>query len=244
MANILIAVICNLVAVFVLLGCILSVVRSGVAVSVVKLILTIGGGVAAFFVTPVLFNLITGVAVETTTLGAILGNLGISNGTISSIIFLLVFMTLYLINLIVCSIIKHCKIKALSNKKQNIAKIKRARSINPRAEKAAKKSAWKALKAEYQAKNFWWKRLISGFLGAIIGVIVGFVVLMPYGYIAKDLVKTDVNKDYLVKGYEYTLNGVIGDDISDWILHNVEEVEEEVTPEETPEDPVEETPAE
>ena len=224
MANILIAVICNLVAVFVLLGCILSVVRSGLTVSLVKLILTASGGVAAFFVTPVLFNLITGVVVEATTLGAILGNLGISNGTISSVIFLLVFMTIYLINLIICSIVKHCKIKALSNKKQNTAKIKRARSINPRAEKAAKKSAWKALKAEYKAKNFWWKRLISGLFGVIMGVVLGFVVLMPYGYIAKDLVKIDVNKEYLVKGYEYTLNGVIGDDISDWILHNVEEI--------------------
>jgi hypothetical protein len=224
MANILVAVICNLVAVFVLLGCILSVVRSGLTVSIVKLILTISGGVAAFFVTPVLFNLITGVAVESTTLGAIINNLGISLGTVKSVIFLLVFMTIYLINLVICSIVKHCKIKALRNKKQNVAKIKRARSINPRAERAARKSAWKALKAEYKAKNTWWKRLFSSIFGAIVGVVLGFVILMPYGYIAKDIVKIDANKNYLVKGYEYTLNGVIGDDISDWILHNVEEV--------------------
>jgi hypothetical protein len=239
MANIIVAVICNVIAAFVLLGCIFSTLRSGIAVSGLKLALAIGGGVAAFFLTPVFSGLITGVAVESTTLGAIINNLGISLGTIKSVIFLLVFMAIYLINLVICSIVKHYKIKALRNKKQNVAKIKRARSINPRAERAAKKSVWKALKAEYNAKNIWWKRLISGILGGIVGLVLGFVILMPYGYIAKDIVSANAEREYLIAGYEYTINGVIGSNVSDWILHNKEEATEEL-----PEEPIEETPAE
>jgi hypothetical protein len=117
MANIIVAVICNVIAVFVLLGCVLSTLRSGIAVSGLRLILTVGGGVAAFFLTPIISTAIVGIAVEETTLGAVISNLGISLGTVKSIIFLAVFMVVFLINLIICAIVKHCRINALRNKK-------------------------------------------------------------------------------------------------------------------------------
>jgi hypothetical protein len=61
---------------------------------------------------------------------------------------------------------------------------------------------------------------------------------MPYGYIAKDVVNANADREYLTAGYEYTLNGVIGSEVSDWILHENQIVEE------IPEEPAEEVPVE
>ena len=107
--------------------------------------------------------------------------------------------------------------------------MKRARSINPQAEKQIERAEWKALKAQYKEKRRWYHCLISCFLGAILGAATGIVVLMPYDFIAKDIdAKSD--KAYLVDGFEYTLNGLIPDSVFEWGL-SIKAEEEDAAPE-------------
>lgn len=242
MADIIVAIIVNLVAALVLVSGVMSAVRNGVKVTVVKLVMMLCGGVGAFFLTPVVNKAIYGVE------GApeLLGKIGISSGSVNSSLFMLIFLAFYAITLMVCNIVRHCLIKKLRDKKLNSLKMKRARSINPSAEKAAKRAEWKALKARNKERRRWYHKLISGFVGAIIAVVVGYVVVMPYGYIAGDVVSKHEDKAYLANGYEYTINGLIGDKVSDFLIHNEGEEEggevEETTPGEE-ETPGEETPA-
>lgn len=242
MGNIIVAIACNLVAALILFSGIFSATRNGWKVSLTKFILTLGGGVGAYFLTPVISNKLY--AVEK--VPSLLNELHISVGTANSCLFLLWFLLFYAIILMVCNIVKHCLIKKLQEKSENRAKMRRARSINPKAEKVARRTAWKALKAQYRAKNRWWKRLISGFIGAIVATVVGIVVLVPYKYIAADI-NHNGDKAYLEEGYDYTLNGLIDDKIEfeffDWLIHNKEEIEElpegnEETPEVTPDEEV------
>ena len=234
MADIVVAIACNLVAAFILISGIFSSIRDGWKITLTKLILILGGGVGAYFLTSVLSDELYAVEGVDTLLSKIGG--GISLGTINGCIYLILFLLFYVITLMVCSIARHCAIKKLRNKRLNKLKMKRARSINPRAEKMAAKAEWRALKVKYREQRRWYHALISGFIGAITATLVGFVVLMPYGYIAKDI-NYKGDKEYLVKGYEYTLNGVIPDKVSDFLVHAKEEtpeVEEPVVDEEVP----------
>lgn len=231
MANILVAVICNLVAVLILLSGIFSAVRNNWRVALSKFIIMIVGGVGCYFAVPALSNFIINVAIDGTTLGAVLGNLGISLLTINSVLFTCLFLIWYAIDLIICNIIRYCLIKSYRNKSENKAKMKRAKSINPKAEKLARRAEWRNMEAQYKANNNFWKRLLSGFIGGIAAVIVGLVVLMPFGYIGEDINKlSGGNKQYLETGFDYTLNGLIDEKIDfkffDWLVSAEEKAPE------------------
>ena len=103
----------------------------------------------------------------------------------------------------------------------------RAKSINPKAERMARRAAKKQLKLEYQQmKNKFWSRFFGCFIGIIISFAVGIITLMPFGHIA-EVMNKDGDKPYLEKGFEYTLNGVLPDSVFDWAIHNKEEVVED-----------------
>lgn len=212
-ANIIVAVICDLIAALVLVSGIFTAKSNGLKVTLVKLFGAAGGLVGAYFVTPVFSNLLYSVE----KVPELFAQIGISNGSINSCIFMLFFMIVYGFTLIVCSIVRHVLIKKLQNKKVNKAKLKRAKSINPRAEKAVKNAEWKAAKGLYKEKRKWYTQLIACFLGVVIAVATGVVVLMPFGYIGKDIHKA-TDKSYLVDGFNYTLNGVIPDEVFDWAV--------------------------
>ena len=225
-ANIIVAVACNLIAVLLLLSGIFTAKSNGFTVTLVKFIIALCGLVGAYFVTPVLSNLLYGVE----KVPELIGYIGASVGSVNSCIFLILFMVVYGIDAIICSIVKHALIKKMQNKKINKAKMKRAQSINPRAEKMARKAEWKKAKQAYKQKNKWYTKLFSCLIGSVLSVILGIVILMPFGFIGKDI-NVASGKTYLVDGFEYTLNGVIPDSFFDWAVHNKEEVEEPVEPE-------------
>lgn len=214
-ANIIVAVACNLIAVLILLSGIFTAKSNGLIVTLVKFFIAVGGLVGAYFLTPVLSDLICGVD----KVPELISYVGASMGSINSCIFLLVFMVFYGIDAIICSIVKHSLIKKMQGKKINQAKVKRAKSINPRAERLARKAEWKKAKQAYRASNRWYKRLISHLLALILSVTVGIVVLMPFGFIGRDISTVSTDKTYLVDGFEYTLNGVIPDSVFDWTTH-------------------------
>ena len=217
MSEILVAIICNLVAGLILISGVLTSLRCGWKVSLIKLFLTLGAGVGTFFLSPFLSDKLWWEVKGLSTLAA---ELGISQVTINSCIFLILFLLFFGLVSIICSIVKHSLIKNMQRSvSENRAKIKRAKSINPRAEKAARRTIWKELKNEYKSANGGFKKVISSFVGLIIYVLVGFTMLLPLNYIATDLNKANDNKyEYLEKGYEYTLNGVLGDEVLDFIV--------------------------
>lgn len=245
MTEILVAIACNLVATLILVSGIFTSLRSGWKVALTRLILTLGSVVGTYFLTPFLSDKIwsvNGVATLST-------ELGISQVTLSSCLFLVAFLLFYAVNCIICSFVKHALIKGMQkSSSENRAKIKRAKSINPKAERAARRTIWRELKTEYKASNKWWKKVLSVLMGLVVYASLIFTVLLPVNYIFKDM----DNNEKLVAGYQYTLNGVIGEDVMDEIVSapttNVEEQEssEEISSEEeqpSEEPSVEETPA-
>lgn len=221
MTSVIIAIVCNLTMVLILASGIMSAIRDGVKTSIVKLVLTLSGGVGAFFLTPVIHDTIYGVDGVPT----IFENVGISTGSVNSILFLVFFLIFYAFTILICNIVRHFQIKKLRDKKLNNIKMKRAKSINPRAEKAVKRAEWKALKAKRKERIRWYHRLISSCIGAIIAVTVGYVVSMPYGYIAKDICAKEESKVFLLDGFNYTLNGLVGDEVPDFLIHSEKETE-------------------
>lgn len=219
--TILIAVACNLIAVLVLVNGIITSAKNGWKVTLTKFIFLLGAITGAYFLTPVISNKILGIAYNGSTLATPL-KASIGLGIINSLLFVAIFFIFYLFDLLICNIVKACLINSYKDEIQNKAKLKRARSINAKAEKVARKAQLNALKAKFAEENTWWKRLIAVLIGIVISVTVGMVVLMPYGFFAERLNK-NANRAYLEKGYEYTLNGIIDKKhptFFDKVIHN------------------------
>ena len=242
MASIIVAVACNLIAALILVSGILSTVKSGIRVAGLRLFLTIAGGVGAFFLTPVISNALLVVVVKAATetteailISNVISELSISVAAFNSVIFLIVFFAFYLFGTMFCNIAKHIFIKGVREGSINKARLKRAKSINAKAEKIARKTEWKEMKAEYKEGLTWWQKLISALMGVISAIIAGFVVIMSFGFVAKDLANANNDRQFLVDGYKYTLNGLIEDkiefDFDGWLVGAEEKSEE---PEEQP----------
>lgn len=241
-----IAITCNLIVALILVGGVLSTFRAGIRVSGLRLLFTILACVGAFFLTPAISKPILGLTVQAATeeipttillSDILIDKIGMSLTLINSIIYLIIFIVIYFIGSLVCKVFKHSFIKGIREKSVNKARIRRAKSINPKAERAARRSEFKQMKVEYRASLKWWRRLISCFIGVVSAFIVGFVVLIPVGQVFK-FMNREGNRPYLEEGYKYTINGLIEDkvdfDFDGWLVHGDVEVKE----------PEEETPVE
>ena len=247
MIDIIVAVLCNLIPAFILVCGIISGVKSGIRVSLLNLIAVLSAGVLAYFACPLLSDkLITiSLTINDTSIGLldILIANGISIGTLNSLIYFIAFIIIYLFGLLFCNLIKNVAIiNKLKDKTENKARIKRARSINPKAEKIAKKTMTKTLKARFNNSLSWWNRLIAIFVYMIASLLIGFVVLIPYKFIATDLITIDTNKQYLLNGYKYTINGLVETyipfDFDNWLISATDKKDE------SPEEPPIDTPCE
>ena len=194
-AEIIVAVVCNLIALLILISGVFTAKSNGLRVTLIKFVGTLGALVGSYFLTPTISNALYGIngfeLFVSNTIGA-------SIGTINSCIFFVLFMAFYAFILMICSIVKHSLIKKMQNKKLNKIKIKRAKSINPKAERMVRKSEWKAARVKYSERRKWYHKLLSCLLGSIIAVSIGIITLMPFGYIGKDIDKAS-DKEYLVK---------------------------------------------
>lgn len=243
--NTIIAITCNLIVALILVGGVLSTFRAGIRVSGLRLLFTILACVGAFFLTPAISKPILGLTVQAATeetsvillSDILIDKVGMSLTLINSIIYLIIFIIFYFIGSLVCKVFKHSFIRGIREKSANRARIRRAKSINPKAERAARRSEFKQMRLEYRASLKWWRRLISCFLGAISAFIVGFVVLIPVGQVFK-FMNRNGDRSYLEEGYRYTINGLIEDkvdfDFDGWLVHGDVEIK----------DPEEETPVE
>ncbi len=241
--NTIIAITCNLIVALILVSGILSTFRAGIRVSGLRLLFTVIACVGAFFLTPAISKPILGLTVQAATeetpvillSDILIDKVGMSLTLINSIIYLIIFIIFYFIGSLVCKVFKHSFIRGIREKSANKARIRRAKSINPKAERAARRSEFKQMKVEYRASLKWWRRLISCFIGVVSAFIVGFVVLIPVGQVFK-FMNREGNRPYLEEGYKYTINGLIEDkvdfDFDGWLVHGDVEVKE--PEEETP----------
>lgn len=221
--NVLVAIICNLVTVLIILGCILGAGRRSWKVSLVRLGVLLACGVGCYFATPALSSAICGIPVASMTLGVILAKLGISIYTLNSILFTAMFAIGYGFNSIICNLVKHQLIKSHRNKSENSAKIKRAKSINPTAERLARKAEWRNMKYKYAAGNRGLRKALAIAFNSLTAVLLSLVVLMPFGYIAEDMnAASEGSRSFLEAGFDCTLNGVIDEKIEfkvfDWLI--------------------------
>ena len=233
MLKIIVAIICNLITALVVICGILTSSKGGWRVALAKLTLTLGAGVGVYFLTPYISNklwCIEGVS-------ALANQLSISQATVNSCIFFVTFLLTYAFVCILCTFIKHILVRSVRKlTTDNKARLKRAKSINPKAERASKRQLWRELNNEFKARNKWYKRLIAVLMGLVTHCLVVFVLLLPINYIAKDLNKVSNNQySYIDEGYAYTLNGVVGDGIMDWVIS---------APVSTSDDSVEDVPSE
>lgn len=247
MIDIIVAILCNLVPAFILICGIISGIKSGIRISILNLISVLSAGVLAYFACPLISNKLTSLSIAINESSIYILDIlkvnGVSIGTINSVIYLISFVIIYLFGLLFCNLIKNTFIlNKLKDKTENKARLKRAKSINPKAERIAKKTMVKALKVKFDNSLNWWNRLISTLIYIVASLLIGFIVLIPYKFIASDLVAIDSNKQYLLNGYNYTINGLIEKhisfDIDGWLINAIDKGEE------TPEEPPVETPCE
>ena len=234
MGSVIVAIICNLVALLVIICGLINGARNSWKVSLIRFLLVIAGGVGIFFLNPIVTEAVGKImlskAENITVAQFLMGDvargidgIGMSLASFNSIFFTLLVLVWYGIVSIVCKIVRHALIKSYRHDKANKAKAKRARSINPKAEKKAKKARWKALQKEYKDNNKKFKKFISCILSFITAVVLSVIILMPFDYIGEDINRrADGKKAYLEKGYYYTLNGVIDEKIDfkvfDWLV--------------------------
>ena len=186
--NIIVACICNLLAVLILVSGIFTARSNGLKVTLVKFIIALGGLVGAYFLVPTLSNKLYSIE----KIPEFLSYIGASLGTVNSCIFFVIFFGVYALDSMICAIVKRVLIKRLQDKKVNKAKIKRARSINPRAEKAVRIAEWRKARSQFKENRKWYTKALTWFLGVILGAVVGVIVLMPFGFIGKDIKDGDV----------------------------------------------------
>ena len=138
MGNIIVAVVCNLIAVMILVSGIFSGIKNGWKISMLKLGLTAGCLVGTYFLTTVVSDTILNITIEEITLGSLIVPTYLSLGSINSVIFMSIFLAFHAVNCLTCTIVRVCAINKLKNVRENKVKMIRAKSINPRAERMAR----------------------------------------------------------------------------------------------------------
>lgn len=230
MASTLVAIICNIITLAVIAGGVITTFRLGIKLAAIRLGLTVAGAVGAFFLTPLISTMVTSIMFDSHTLLEMFNSMGVSLYTINSILFALVFLILYLVTSLVFSFIQHIFIQKLTGKfdRQNNARLKRAKSINPKAERKAKREEYRNMRSTYRSHFSWWKKLISGALGGVSTLLIAIVLLIGFNAISTDLVAQDSETNqYLLDGYQYTLNGFVEDtfdiEMGKWVVGVISE---------------------
>ena len=116
MAQTIVTIICNFIAVLILVCGILKSINCGWKVSLTKFILVCGGAVGTYILAPWLTNKLLNIQAAEVSLGKVLETYHISHATVGSCLFLLIFLLFYCLASIICSILKHCLIKGMKKR--------------------------------------------------------------------------------------------------------------------------------
>lgn len=231
MSSILVAIIINLITAGIVVGSIFASRSDGVRVTLVKTGITLGGAFGVFVASPTIVELLFHIEhLEQ----FVLNTVGV--GGLYSLILCVGTALSLGIACIVGAIVKHFIIKGKKKElTKNRAKVRLAKAINSKGTKEDNKKAWKMLKSEFKSGKNVGTKLTSEIVGAILAVIISFVLVLPYPFVASFLVERDAEKQYLLDGYNFTLNGVVDQmfpEISETLTHT--EIETVVEDEDEP----------
>ena len=124
----------------------------------------------------------------------------------ATIDIILIFLFLFLlISSLICSLIYN-KRKVIKLTNSNIAKVKRAKAIDKKEERALRREERKLARLNVTPRELRkTSRVFGSIFGLFIAIIVGYALMLPCKYIFNDVTK---NTELPINsGYEYTMYG-------------------------------------
>lgn len=198
--NIWLPIITNLIIALIITAGVFVGKNNGWKIELGKLFFSCGAAVGAYFLAPVITNAlisIDGIAQIANTV-----NLGIV--ALNSLMVTASFLIFYGLISLTALIIK-INVDRIKHKGMNIAKVKRARGIDRKTDRALRKQEKKLAKMQKELKKQSKVSKAFGIIfGIILSIIVAFSIVLPTKYIFKGIANEQPNLQEIEKGYEYT----------------------------------------
>lgn len=174
--------------------------RNGWKLQLSKLIFVCAGAVGAYFLTPVISNLLLKIEVVSQITTNISCGLAALNSLTLAIMFLLIYSLISIIILIIRVNIEKAKQIGI-----NAAKVKRARGIDRKTDRALRKQEREIAKMQKKmCKQNKGSQAFGIIFGILIAIIVAFAVIMPTKYIFKAVKEVQPEIEQIEAGYEFT----------------------------------------
>lgn len=212
--EIVLPIIFNVVTALILIAGLFIGKNNGWRLTLSKLIMIAGAGLASYFWMPIVSDKL----LELEVVNNILSRFGMTTMSLNSISFALVFFAFYLFTSLGFALL------ASSMNKQdigiNVAKRKRIKSFDRKADRLLRKEEKRLNKINREfKKRSRASRVFGSILGIIIAAIVAFVMLMPVETVLDHIATNNPDMDKVTSTYEYTVYGQLDNliDISDII---------------------------
>lgn len=200
--EIVLPIIFNVVTALVLIAGLFIGKNNGWRLTLSKLIMIAGAGLASYFWMPIVSNKLLEVEVVTNTLS----RFGMATMSLHSISFALVFFAFYLFISLGFALL------ASSMNKQdigiNVAKRKRIKSFDRKADRLLRKEEKRLSKINREfKKRSKASKIFGSIFGIIIAAIIAFVMLMPIETTLDHIATNNPDMDKIASTYEYTVYG-------------------------------------
>lgn len=199
--NIVLPIISNVIVALVLLLGVFTGLKQEWKLSLVKLLLICGIGVASYFLITPVTNLLVSIPA--------LSNIGFSDITFRACSFSAMFLIASLVVEVVMLLIARCRDKKRRKIMSNGIIVKRAKALDKRAEKSLRKEDRRNKRLE--RKNFRKAhkkaRLFGAVLSVLAYVLIAFALFIPVKYVAKDVATAHPNYAVVETAYTHTAFG-------------------------------------
>ena len=199
--NIWLPIVTNTIIATILILGIISGRKYGWRLALTKFVLVCGAGVGAYYLTVPILSLLS----NWEWLTNVINGLNLSLNSVLAIVMSLTFLVLYLIVSLICSLIYN-KRKVIKLTNSNVAKVKRAKAIDRKEERALRREERKLARLNVTSRELRkTSRVFGSIFGLFIAIIVGYALMLPCKYIFNDVAK---NTELPINsGYEYTMYG-------------------------------------
>lgn len=217
MVNIMLPIITNLIIVMILLAGIFIGRKNGWKIELAKLVLVLGAGVASYFLTPIITDLV----MQLTFVNDFMTQLNLIDFTLHSTCFALIFMTFYLFISIICLAIRGA-VRTVKGPK--VAKQYKVKTHDRKADRRARKEQKKLKRLRKEQRDIRKRsKVIGAIIGLFVAILVGFVIMLPMKDALISISKSDTELTKITNAYDYTIYGVIDEhvyNVSEVIINN------------------------
>lgn len=199
--NIILPIIINVITLLIIVIGVMIGAKHGFSCQLTKFILTIGIIVGCYFLTPTVTNLLLKVE--------FISNINLTlNGLLSSLVFLLEFLILYILISIIVDSLSNCIINGKLD--LNTARRTKIVGMNKKDTRELRRQE-KLFRKQERANSILLKqsRVAGAIFGGLLGLIFGFMIMLPIVNISKNI-STELPKyEYVAKSMDYTIYGQI-----------------------------------